>query len=87
MRQRAQWMNPIDDQIMEALADEGAGTPATLADKLTRNNDYVGVRCRKLTKYGLLDRPQRGFYTLTDLGQDYLDGELDASKLEPDEED
>jgi len=81
-RQRADWMNPVDDQIMEILKESGAGTPNSLAQELERNNDYLGRRCRELTSYGLLERPSRGLYVLTDLGEKYLDGDLDASELD-----
>lgn len=83
MRQRAEWMNPIDDQIMEYLRDAGAGTPKAIADDLDRHSKYVGARCRELTKYGLLSRPSRGLYRLSEAGEEYLDEELDASELEP----
>lgn len=82
MRQRAEWMNPVDDQIMEYLRDTGAGTPQTIAESLDKSNKYIGVRCRELTKYGLLNRPARGMYTLAVDGEEYLDEELDASELE-----
>jgi hypothetical protein len=84
-RQRADWMKPVDDQIMEVLKDSGAGTPNSLADELDKNNDYVGRRCRELTSYGLLERVSRGLYMLTDLGGEYLAGELDANELDEDE--
>jgi len=83
-RQRADWMNPVDDEIMEILDDTGAATPQLLADNTGKNNNYLGVRCRELEKYGLVMRPSRGVYTLTDLGERYLAGDLDASDLEPD---
>lgn len=86
MRQRANWMNPVDDRILELLADEGAGTPKSLADSIGHNNDYVGVRCRELAAFGLLRRPSRGLYLLSEEGQAYLEGELDADDLEKDEE-
>ena len=80
-RQRAEWMNPVDDEIMEILDESGAGTPQSLADELDKNNDYIGVRCRELASKGLLGHPSRGLYVLTDQGEQYLDGELDASEL------
>lgn len=86
MRQRANWMNPVDDRIMELLADEGAGTPKSLADSIGHNNDYVGVRCRELAAYGLLRRPSRGLYLLSEDGEAYLEGDLDAADLEADED-
>ena len=78
-------MKPVDDQIMEVVREQGAGTPKSIADELDRNNDYIGVRCRELTAYNLLDRPSRGFYRLSDEGDSYLDGELDASGLDAEE--
>lgn len=83
-RQRADWMNPVDDQIMEILKESGAGTPNSLAQELEKNNDYLGRRCRELTAYGLLERPSRGLYVLSDIGEEYLEGELDASELKRD---
>ncbi|ELY80945.1 hypothetical protein C487_04023 [Natrinema pallidum DSM 3751] len=56
-----------------------------IADALDRSNGYIGVRCRKLASYGLVERPSRGFYVITDAGTAYLEGELDASTLSDDE--
>lgn len=81
MRMRADWMRAVDDPILEYLRDEGAGTPKSIADVLGKNNNYIGDRCRVLTDYGLLRRPSRGLYLLTDEGRQYLDEELDASQL------
>ena len=82
MRKRAEWMTRADDEILEYLQSQGAGTPKSIADEIDRNNNYIGVRCRKLASYGLVDRPSRGFYVITDYGTEYLEGELDASTLE-----
>jgi len=79
MRQRAEWMKPVDDQILEFLEDSGAGTPQSIADALDRNNDYIGVRCRELTSRGFLSRPARGLYRVTENGSAYLRGDFDAS--------
>ncbi|WP_206539060.1 hypothetical protein [Natrinema salifodinae] len=77
-------MTRADDEILEYLASETAGTPKVIADALDRSNDYIGVRCRKLASYGLVERPSRGFYVISDTGASYLDGELDASSLTED---
>ena len=84
-RQRAEWMKPADDRILETLEGQGAGTPKSLADELEMNNDYVGSRCRTLVAYGLVDRVSRGLYKITDDGRAYLLGNLDASELERDD--
>lgn len=75
-------MMPVDDYILEELADAGAGTPQSLALDLDYNNDYLGTRCRKLVAYGLLERPTKGLYRITEEGREYLSGALDASELE-----
>ncbi|QFU82308.1 hypothetical protein GCU68_07105 [Natronorubrum aibiense] len=85
MRKRADWMTRADDEILEFLDSQGAGTPKLIANEIDRNNNYIGVRCRKLSSYGLVDRPSRGFYVITDRGTAYLEGDLDASALESDE--
>ncbi|QLG48622.2 winged helix-turn-helix domain-containing protein [Natrinema halophilum] len=74
-------MTRADDEILEYLSSETAGTPKVIADALDRNNDYIGTRCRKLASYGLLERPSRGFYVISEEGNSYLEGELDASTL------
>ncbi|MDJ1431992.1 hypothetical protein [Halostagnicola sp. A-GB9-2] len=74
-------MTRADDEILEYLESHGAGTPKSIADEIDRNNDYIGVRCRKLASYGLVKKPSRGFYVLSDSGGEYLEGELDASEL------
>ncbi|RZH66998.1 hypothetical protein [Natrinema altunense] len=85
MRKRAEWMTRADDEILEYLGAQGAGTPKSIADEIDRNNNYIGVRCRKLASYGLVERPSRGFYVITDAGTAYLEGELDASELSAEE--
>jgi predicted transcriptional regulator len=82
MRKRADWMTRSDDEILEYLREEDAGTPKLIAEAIGRNNNYVTTRCRKLESYGLLKRPSRGFYTLSEGGRSYLEGELDASELD-----
>lgn len=80
-RDRADWMKPVDDEIMEVLEEDGAGTPESLSEEIGKNNDYIGRRCRELVSYGLLERVSRGLYRLTEAGDRYLSGELDASSL------
>ena len=44
---------------------------------------HAGDRCRELYRHGLLDRIARGLYELSEQGQRYLNGDLDAADLEP----
>lgn len=86
VRQRAEWMNPVDDQILELMRDEGNMTPRAVEDFGVTVSDHAGDRLSELAKYGLVRRISRGLYQLTDKGIAYLDEELDASKLEPAED-
>ena len=86
MRKRAEWMTRADDEILEFLESAGGGgTPKMISEGIDKTNNYVGDRCRKLTKLGLLDKPSRGFYRLTTDGRAYLEGDLDASELDPED--
>lgn len=85
MRGRAEWMVPVDDQILEAIRDEGNLTPQALAEFDVTVADYAGKRCKELARYGLLEQLSRGLYRLTDDGRAYLDEELDAGDLLPDD--
>ncbi len=88
MRQPADWMVRADDRILEAIRDEGNLTAVAVSrDGLTERVDigrkYASDRLNKLAEYGLLDRVDKGLYGITDVGRGYLDEELDASELEP----
>ena len=80
-------MKPADDLILEYLRDATAATPQDIANNIDRNNKYVGVRCRKMTNARLLERPAHGLYRLTDEGESFLDGDLDAGGLPDPSED
>ena len=83
MRKRAEWMTRSDDEILEYLNCYGSGTPVMIANETGLHNNYVTAKARKLEEYGLVERPSRGFYTLTETGEKYLEGDLDADDLEP----
>ncbi len=82
-RSRADWMNPVDDSILEELYETGNLQPAEIADRIQKTRKYVGVRCRELKQYGLVENMGHGTYSITEEGRGYLAGELDASELEP----
>lgn len=90
VRQPADWMRSIDDRILETIAEEGHMTPLALSreglvERLDIGRKYAGMRCRLLADSGMLTRVDKGLYTITTDGRDYLKGELDASTL-PDPE-
>lgn len=86
MRKRADWMNPVDDLILEYLEEEGQHSPKILAENLKKHPNYIGARCRLLRDHGLLRNLGRGLYQITEEGKQYLDGDLDAADLEDDEQ-
>ncbi len=85
VRQRADWMRPVDERIMETMRDEGNLTPQALDETfgVTAAN-HASNRLSELAKYGLVERIGTGLYRLTDRGEAFLNEELDASELTPD---
>ncbi len=87
VRQPASWMQlPIDDRILEALESSGMIlSPAVIAINIDKSRDEVNRRLSILVEYGVVTRVKRGYYEITDTGEEYLSGEVDASTLEPNE--
>jgi len=80
-------MVAADDRILEYLAENETGTPKQMADggNVRFSRSYITQRCKKLLDYGLIRHLGNGVYIITDEGQQYLDGDLDAAELESDE--
>ena len=76
-------MQPLDDRLLELLDEEGGLTPQVIEERGITSSDHASRRCRQLARYGLLSRPARGFYKITEEGRAYLAGDLDADDLEP----
>lgn len=85
VRQRADWMRPVDERIMEHLRDEGNLTPQAIENLGVCTASHASMRMSALSRYGLTERVAdvEGLYRLTDDGRAYLDEELDAGELEP----
>jgi len=98
MRPRVPWMNEVDDSILEFFEDlevkKGIRVPLpptavwyNLVEELgvvDRSADTVSRRMNTLAEKGLLEKvdENRGYYRITDMGLDYLHGDLDAAELE-----
>jgi len=82
-RQAADWMQPLDDRILELFREKGNLNPAAIEKFWITSANQASRRCSELTRYGLLARMAPGLYTITGEGLGYLDEELDASTLEP----
>ncbi|WP_204960023.1 phage repressor protein [Salinigranum salinum] len=74
-------MKPVDDLILELLKDEGQYPPKLIGEKTDKHPKYVGRRCRALRDHGLLRNLGRGLYQITEDGELYLEGELDAAEV------
>ncbi|WP_176393167.1 hypothetical protein [Natronolimnobius baerhuensis] len=85
MSDQAEWMEPEDDEILELLSEDHIFEPSHIESEGVCRGPVAAYRCRELTKYGLLNRPMTGMYDITDLGEQYLAGEVDPSELRPDE--
>ncbi len=81
-------MVAADDRILEYLSESETGTPKQMADSgaVRFSRSYITQRCKKLLDYGLIRHLGNGVYIISDKGQQYLDGELDAAELESDKD-
>lgn len=74
--------NSADDRILEYLDETDFAPPKEIAEAIGFHPEYTGERCRVLRDGGLLFNLGRGLYRITDLGEQYLSGDLDARTLE-----
>lgn len=74
----------VDDRILEYLRAEGPYTPSKLVEaaELPWGVQHVGNRCRELESNGFVRNGGNGVYVITERGEEYLDGEFDASTLD-----
>lgn len=75
-------MQPVDDHLLALLRDERKDTFNTVAEQLPMRREQVEARCRELGAYGLVEHLGSDIYTISSLGEAYLDGEVDAEALE-----
>jgi len=86
MTDEADWMEPIDKEILDVLQAPENFTPDHVAEQGVCRAPRAAYRCRELTKRGLLKKQMTGVYEITDRGERVLEGELDPTTLEADEE-
>jgi len=84
MRYSADWMTIADERILEYLSTIETSTPKKMADSgdVRFSRQYIGERCRKLTDYGMVQHLGNGVYRITEAGEQYIIGDLDAEELE-----
>jgi len=88
MRKSANWMSIADERILEFLSEHDSGTPTSMSESewVRFSRPHIHERCQRLKRHGLIRFLGNGVYTLTEEGQQYLDGELDVATLEPETE-
>jgi predicted transcriptional regulator len=83
MRLSADWMSIADDRILEFLREEGPRSPSKIHEdgRVRFTRQHINTRCKQLVEYGLLQHLGNGVYAITEAGECYLNGELDAREL------
>ena len=84
MRKSGSWMTIWDDRILEYILEEESGSPAELerSGYIRVSKSQISRRLRRLAEYGMLQHLGNGVYVITQRGEDYLAGDLDADDIE-----
>lgn len=80
LRHSGDWMNLIDDRILEYLDENEAASPIEMkkGGPIKYDRAYIGRRCKKLVDKGLIREISDATYMITDDGIAYLEGRLDT---------
>jgi len=80
--ERIEWMSPVHYEILEWFSDHDIIiSPRDLALNIDYTRKYIGQECRTLTEVGFL-KNEGGKFSLSDLGRQFLAGDLDADEVE-----
>ena len=82
MGEQEDWMRPEDDHLLSFLRTERKDTFSAIAAQLPLSRELVAHRCRALAARGLVEHLGSDIYTISPLGERYLDGDLDAADLD-----
>ncbi|MFC4447809.1 hypothetical protein [Halorussus aquaticus] len=82
MCEQGDWMRPEDDHLLALLRTERKDTFTAIAAQLPLPRERVAERCRTLASYGLVEHLGSDIYTISPLGERYLDGEVETTELE-----
>ncbi len=81
-------MAPIDYHVLDFFEEHDiTASPKVIAVNVGYDQQYCSKRCRVLEEHGLLERPEKGLYRLSERGRAYLNGELETSDIDPEAED
>jgi predicted transcriptional regulator len=82
MRPRVEWMTQGDERILEFLAEKDiVASPSVIGANIDYTGEYISRRCRKLADAGLIQRVDASNYRLTEIGDDFLSGDISQSDL------
>lgn len=74
MRNQADWMVPMDEEILELFQSAHLVlTPTIIAYNTQHSRESVSRRLSELTENGLVERVDHGKYRMTGLGEQYLE--------------
>jgi predicted transcriptional regulator len=80
-------MNQTDDRILSLLEESGLLlSPSVIAVNLEYSRNWTSKRLSRLLDAGLVEKNDSSYYRITDLGQQYLAGTIDAEVLERESE-
>ena len=75
-------MNQTDDRILELLDESGLVlSPSVIAVNLDYTRNWVSRRISQLVDAGLIEKVDGSYYEISELGQAYLKGDVDAKVL------
>jgi Mn-dependent DtxR family transcriptional regulator len=76
-------MTQADERVLEFLHEKDiVASPTVIAANIDYTAEYISRRCRKLADAGLLQRVDPSNYRLTELGERYLNGDVDAEEFQ-----
>lgn len=75
------WLEAIDEEILEVLNEPHNFSPSHAAEAEICRGPEAAYRCRELAEHGLLKQLTTGMYEVTDLGERFLEDNVDASEL------
>ncbi|MWG36194.1 phage repressor protein [Halomarina oriensis] len=83
MVKRVKWLSKIDYFIFEFFDDHDIEvSPKVLAANIGYDAGYAGKRLRALSTSGLLQQNENDLYELSDLGREFLAGDLATDEVE-----
>lgn len=82
MRPRVEWMTQADERLLEFLYEKDiVASPSVIAANIDYTGEYLSRRCRKLADAGLIQRVDSSNYRLTELGERFLEGNVEAEEV------